>query len=445
MVKITGMDISLRTQPRFLLFLLPILTVGLASCADTGLRTGIKPVLDVASVQNAASNQTAIINALVLDAGYDPQGSVNYYDVAQAGFNYVDDQCTAYFDYMFFFDRRRNEIQSGLAAAGATTGAILGLTNASTMSLGIVASAFGFASNATDIVAGTYVFGHPAETMVLVNRLQTAFRNGAAKNHAFINSRTSAYYAIQRYLSLCLPPTIEGVIANQISATTAVGVPAGEGSLVSVQTGSSLAPPGSSRPARHAPLIGPAPLTRQEVSATRITSPTSTITNGPRTPDQLEKTTKSFTFQVQAALCVPKSEIDGTLNSATVQSVGDFLRAINRPVPEKIDILALQPFLAKAVQDVPNCTAAGFENPFEVAIYGIPADRTSHKITTLQTNILNFLKLNGSNTTFDPSGKFDPPTRKAIAEARRIAVDKKLLPSTEEGEQLDKLSNDFFH
>jgi hypothetical protein len=226
---------------------------GLTSCADTSLRTGINPVLDVVSVQNAASNQTAIINALVLDAGYDPQGSVNYYEVAQAGFNYVDDQCTAYFDYMFFFDRRRNEIQSGLAAAGATTGAILGLTSASAMSLGIVASAFGFASNATDIVAGTYVFSHPAETMVLVHRLQTAFRNGAATNRAFINSRTSAYYAIQRYLSLCLPPTIEGVIANQISATTAVSVPTGEGSLVSVQTGTSLptrpAPPHANRQA----------------------------------------------------------------------------------------------------------------------------------------------------------------------------------------------------
>ncbi len=177
----------------------------------------------------------------------------------------------------------------------------------------------------------------------------------------------------------------------------------------------------------------------------RITNPTSAITNVRRTPDPLQKATQSFIFQAQAALCVPKTEIDGTLNSATIQNIRDYLRATDRPIPEKIDPLALQPFLANAVQNVPNCAAAGFENPYEVAKFGIPSDRTSHKITNLQTNLLNFLKLNGSNIGVEATGNFDQKTREGIAEARRIAIDKKLLPPTDEGDQIDEPFNLFIH
>ena len=139
--------------------------------------TGISPVLDVASVKTAASNQREIIDALQADAGSD-QTNPTFYAVAQAGFNYVDDQCNAYFDEMFFLDRGRSQLKSGLAAASATTAAILGVTNASTLSMSIVASAFGFASNATDIVSGTYLYSlPPAATQGVVVKLQKAFRD----------------------------------------------------------------------------------------------------------------------------------------------------------------------------------------------------------------------------------------------------------------------------
>ena len=78
-----------------------------------------------------------------------------------AGFNYVDDQCTAYFDQLYFIDRERGQLKSGLAAASGTTAAILGVTNASTLTMSVVASAFGFASAATDILAGTYFTPFP--------------------------------------------------------------------------------------------------------------------------------------------------------------------------------------------------------------------------------------------------------------------------------------------
>jgi hypothetical protein len=418
-------------QPRgcFFPLLLPIVLLGLTGCNDLGLRKGPAPVLDVISVQTAASHQIAIINALAQDAGYDHPGEVSYYEVAQAGFNYVDDQCNAYFDEMFFLDRRRSEIKSGLLAASATTATILGLTNASTMSLAIVASAFGFASNATDIVVGTYVYAHPAETKVLVNKFQTAFRDGAAANPTLINSRTSAYYAIQRYLSLCLPPTIEAEIAKQIDATIAVGAPAGPGSLVSVRTGSSLT-------LQRAPLVGPAPLNRQEARAARVTNLKNTVISIKPTSSTVNRARESFIRQVKAALCVP--ETDASLSPATELAIKDYLRAMGVPIPGQIEPFSdpsLQPVLMKAINAVQNCKAERFESSYEVGAFGVPADGRADSIKQVQSTLNDKLKLNGSSTVVKETGSFDTQTRDAIEELRVL---RKLSPGRQIDLTLDK-------
>ena len=165
----------------FYLLILPFISLGLAGCSELNLRKCPAPVIDSSSVEAATNNQIVIIRALARDAGYDPDSSVDYYRVAEAGFNYVDDQCRAYFDEIFFIDRERSQLKSGLAAASGTTAAILGVTNASTLTLSVVASAFGFASAATDILAGTYLYAlPPATTQGLVNKLQAAYRGAAA-------------------------------------------------------------------------------------------------------------------------------------------------------------------------------------------------------------------------------------------------------------------------
>lgn len=172
--------------------------------------------------------------------------------MAEAGFNFVDDQCRSYFDNLFFLQRRRDEFKSGLAASAATTATILGVTNATVPTLTIVAAAFGLASSATDIVAGTYLYTQPpAITQGFVERLQLAYRAGAANNRALINTPTSAYYQIQRYLNLCLPPTIEAEITRQISSSSAVFVPSGAGAFFDVQS--------VGAPASALPRVGEAP------------------------------------------------------------------------------------------------------------------------------------------------------------------------------------------
>ena len=423
----------MRLKARFFPLLLPIVSLGLTGCNELGLRKGPAPVLDASSVQAAAISQRTIIDALAQDAGYNLQGNVNYYQVALAGFNYVDDQCSAYFDEIFFLDRGRSQIKSGLAAASATTAAILGVTNASTLSLAVVASAFGFASNATDILAGTYLYSlPPAVTQGFVNKLQTAFREGVAANPASINSPASAYYAVQRYLSLCLPPTIESEIANQISATTAVGVPTGPGSLVSVQTGSSPTP-------HRAPLVGPPPLTKQQVRSEQISNVRNPVNNS--RPSTAEKNTAgdSFIRQVKAALCVP--ETDAALSPPTELAIKDYLRGMGVPIPGQIEPFSdpnLQPVLMKAINDVQNCKVQGFETSYEVGAFGVPADSRADSINELQSKINAKLKAIKSSTVVKETGSFDTQTRDAIEELR---ASRNLSPGREIDLTLDKYLN----
>ena len=124
---------NLGRRSRLAASLFALVAIGLSGCADYGLRRGPSAVLDATSIETAASNQIAIVNALALDAGFESGTPVDYYRVTEAGFNYVDDQCRAYFDEMYFIDRARSQTKSGLAAASATTVAILGLANASTI------------------------------------------------------------------------------------------------------------------------------------------------------------------------------------------------------------------------------------------------------------------------------------------------------------------------
>lgn len=296
--------------------------LGLAGCAGFDQRKGLDPVINGAAVQSASSNKALLLDALARDAGFGPGESIDYFTVAEAGFNYVDDQCRAYFDNLFFLDRGREQIKSGLTAAGQTTAAILGVTGAAAPSLAIVAQAFGFAANATDMVTGTYLYRlPPATTQGFVEKLQLAFRDAAAANRARINTPTAAYYLIQRYLDLCLPPTIEAEITKHIGSASAISVPAGGGSLFSVES-----------------VGAPATVLRQapRVTTTVIRNPSTPLPERrpmlpPETSDPRYTKIERGLFpheikQWQTALCV--EPVDGNLgdrHSETRKAIRNFL------------------------------------------------------------------------------------------------------------------------
>ena len=151
-----------------------LLAVGLAGCIEQ--RRGLGPIIDAASVESASSNTRRILQALALDAGVDPVAPSDWYLVAEAGFNYIDDQCKAYFHEQFSLGSERAGIRSGVTAAGQATAAILSVTGSPAMGLAVLAQALGLGASATDLAAGSYVSRLPPTTTYdFVQRLQRAF------------------------------------------------------------------------------------------------------------------------------------------------------------------------------------------------------------------------------------------------------------------------------
>lgn len=220
-----------------------LISLGLSGCnGAVDLAEGISPVLQGRSVEAASINRSSVLDGLRRDAGYGDQ-TPDWYDVTLAGFNYVDDACSAYFDRLFKLNRRKDAIRSTLSVGGQTTSAILFATKASQLSMAIVAQAFGLGSSLTDIVSGTYLYQlPPATTKAFVGKLSRAYREGVANQQDEIDGPASTYGYVRGYLDLCLPSTIEASLVEHVGAATAVPVsPAGGGS-VGVKVGSERDP-----------------------------------------------------------------------------------------------------------------------------------------------------------------------------------------------------------
>ena len=139
-------------------------------------RYGIDPILDPVAVQTSSNNQIIILTALAQDANLGAVTPADWYQITEAGFNFVDDQCRLYFNELFFLNRDKERNKSLLIAGAATTAAILAATGGSKLSLEVVAQAFGFGGIANELVLGTYLYQlPPATTLGFVKEMQLAY------------------------------------------------------------------------------------------------------------------------------------------------------------------------------------------------------------------------------------------------------------------------------
>ena len=206
-------------------FVLLALAPALTSCISSPAQrfVGLSPVLEADAVERSSGRVRRVMAALAQDAG-----GGSYYDVTEAGFNYIDDRCMEYFSELFYLNRRREATKAGLGAFDKTTSAILAATGAATLTMGVIAQAFGLASNLADIAAGTYLYQlPPATTLSFVKKLQGAYREAASAKRGQINSPATAYHIIQEYLSLCLPPVIEAKLVEHVADAAASPVRGG--------------------------------------------------------------------------------------------------------------------------------------------------------------------------------------------------------------------------
>jgi hypothetical protein len=228
-------------------FISALLSISVSGCGSSGFGgiRGPSAVLQSTDVVAAIGNTKLIIDALAHDNNIPIEGfytSPLYYNVAIAGMNFVDDQCSAYFDKLFFVQRDRQFGQQVLAAGSAAAGAVLALTGASTITFGAVASAFGFSSTVVDSVAGSFLFQlPPATTYGFVKELQTAYRKGV--DPRYVQTPSAAYHLMQDYLAICLPPNIEARLVDRVADIKVTPVaPTGFGTTPSLQIGDKFTP-----------------------------------------------------------------------------------------------------------------------------------------------------------------------------------------------------------
>jgi hypothetical protein len=343
---------AIAIKPRLAALLCLALCLG--GCSDWEQRHGIDPIISPAAVEVSTSNQMRILEALARDASIQLGAPAPWYEVTQAGFNYVDDECRAYFNAIFFLNRDKDQLKSGLAAAGATTAAVLGVTGASAKSIAIVAQAFGLGVVSTDLVAGTYLYQMPPSVAQgFVKEMQLAYRDGAASRRLLINTPSSAYHAIQDYLSLCLPPTIEAKISEHVAGAKAIPDPTtGNGNA---SFGITVATPQTvTRAQVRQAIIGnvETPLPRPPVNAPVIT------------PDRMTDFERSLSTKdimaMQAALCVPQDGKLGPIGSQTRLHFSNYLVSIPPPVgplpaTQMITDKRIGVFATKLMNSTPSC------------------------------------------------------------------------------------------
>jgi hypothetical protein len=198
----------------------------LSACDDISRwqnRYGPDPSLAAIDVASTMNNQRLVLDALRAIVDESTTDRTNYwYQVAQAGFLYVDVKCDIYLTNMFKFERERDRIRGTLTIIDKGVGAILGFANNDKATIQIVAQAFGMAAGVTDVVADSYIFKvAPGIVTGTVVKLREDYWDQAARKREAINSPTAALAAIRGYLEICLPPYLEGKIAETVAKAVA--------------------------------------------------------------------------------------------------------------------------------------------------------------------------------------------------------------------------------
>jgi hypothetical protein len=311
-----------------LAFLKLALLYGLFGCVAYPSPVG--PVIDANKLVLSSENARMIVDALREDASMMNGRPASYYEATVAGFNFVDGQCATYFNDLFYLNRRKEALKSALSSFNQTTNAILAATDAKTLTMAIVAQAFGLATNMVEIVSGTYLYElPPSATLRFVESTRSAYRIGAAAIKSDINSPAEAYQQIQSYLALCQPPTIEAMLSRHIANATSLPVSDGPSGQVNVVTTSS-------------PTVDEMKAVQATLRSSRQPLPP-VVQRGPNDNaiNPYERTMSVATItRLQRALCF--EDPDGILGPETREAFSKFLSGAGIPRSDILDTGILQ-------------------------------------------------------------------------------------------------------
>ncbi|MEM8575699.1 MAG: hypothetical protein AAGF48_13830 [Pseudomonadota bacterium] len=238
-----------RTHISCIVFLL--LLIGCAQNAERyQLLDGIGPRFDPVEAQTSTEDLDAAMSFFIRRAGLgnqEPQRNNEDWDeVIFAGFDYIDERCELYIDALHWHNRAKDAAIKEVSIIASATSAIVALTSGSEVTLGILAAAFGLASETIDNTSSALLYEmDPAAVGAVIDGTRTAYEAALLKDSkiASFRSRARASRVIRRYLSFCLPAGIERQINQALNKQNFEGVNQGEGTIPSV------VPIGTSEPA----------------------------------------------------------------------------------------------------------------------------------------------------------------------------------------------------
>jgi hypothetical protein len=218
------------------------------------MRYGPSPVL-AETVRTSAIDQVAVIQmvlappAVLAAGGPLPPPRVlpsygdreGWFNVILAGFNNIDQSCDLYITDLWKLERIKTRNSTILHAAGAAGAAIISaaqVTPQTAAALLVLSQAFGLAGVLNNAIADSYLYSQSsANVRALVIVTRDAYRDDLVKNFnpenksvppevAYpLGSVPAAYFHMREYLSLCLPPAIQGQVDKLVAGAQAAPAP----------------------------------------------------------------------------------------------------------------------------------------------------------------------------------------------------------------------------
>lgn len=188
-----------------------------------GPKTSLSDYQDIAL--KSATSETEVLRAFSEHAGLKKnlpeKTSDDWQLVVRAGMNAINEQCEKYMDSIFWADRDLRTAGDEINLAGATTATLLGVFAAPGAVIAATAAAFGFGTQGiTNYSRGLfYDKVQPSGIRKIVERSQATYQQGVEERMKVYRSRPAAVAAIQGYLSLCLPASIETQINEAVAAS----------------------------------------------------------------------------------------------------------------------------------------------------------------------------------------------------------------------------------
>jgi hypothetical protein len=134
----------------------------------------------------------------------------------EAGMNDIDQRCDAYLAWLDAQRRDRTPVLSQIAAMGAATGGIMGVTGVGTHAIAIVAMAFGLAGTTYANWNSRLLLDVDHSTVqIVVYTRQQQYRKANAG--VIVLDRAAAIYLLRGYLRICMPITIETDINTTVT------------------------------------------------------------------------------------------------------------------------------------------------------------------------------------------------------------------------------------